>query len=109
MFQNYCKICNLFNKIFCTIKSNNNTSLLDNVFIVNEKAVELVWNIETKLFGYKSLLRMLSELSSVYDLFRFITAFLLQGRRIIQVLCQKELGWDEIVPDEVAEDSDHRI
>lgn len=52
---------------------------------------------------------MLSELSSVYDLFGFITAFLLQGRRIIQVLCQKELGWDEMVPDEVAEDSVVRI
>ena len=47
---------------------------------------------------------MLSELSSVYDPLGFVSAFLLHGRNIIQILSQQKLGWDEIVSDEVAKD-----
>ena len=47
---------------------------------------------------------MLSELSSVYDPLGFVAPFLLHGRKIIQILSQQELGWDEIVSDEVAKD-----
>ena len=47
---------------------------------------------------------MLSELSSVYDPLGFVAPFLLHGRKIIQILSQQELGWDEIVSDEVVKD-----
>ena len=48
---------------------------------------------------------MLSELNSVYDPFGFVTPFLAHGRKIILILSsQQELGWDEIVTDEVAKD-----
>ena len=47
---------------------------------------------------------MLPELSSVYDPFRFVAPFLLHGRKIIHILNQKELRWDEIASDEVAKD-----
>ena len=47
---------------------------------------------------------MLSELSSVYDPLGFVARFLLHERKIIQILSQQELGWDEIVSDEVAKD-----
>ena len=44
---------------------------------------------------------MMSELSSVYDSRGFVAPFLLHGRKIIQILCQQELEWDEIVSDQV--------
>ena len=44
---------------------------------------------------------MMSELSSVYDSCGFVAPFLLHGRKIIQILCQQELEWDEIVSDQV--------
>ena len=46
---------------------------------------------------------MVSELSSVYNPLGFVAPFLLYGREIIQI-SQQELGWDEIVSDEVAKD-----
>ena len=67
-----------------------------------------MWNIDTDRFGYKismqdkplSKTEMLSELSSVYDPLGFVAPFLLHGRKIIEMLSQQELGWDEIVSDE---------
>ena len=44
---------------------------------------------------------MLSEFSSVHDPLGFVAPFLLWGRRIIQILCQQELGCTDIVSDEV--------
>ena len=78
----------------------------------SENALGLVWNIDTDTFGYKISMQdkplskrgMLSELSSVYDPLGFVAPFLLHGRKIIQILSQQELGWDEIVSDEVAKD-----
>ena len=78
----------------------------------SEKALGLVWNIDTTTFGYKFSMQdkplskrgILSELSSVYDPLGFVAPFLLHGRKIIQILSQQELGWDKIVSDEVAKD-----
>ena len=78
----------------------------------SEKALGLVWNIDTDTFGYRISMQgkplskrgMLSDLSSVYDPLGFVASFLLHGRKIIQILSQQELGWDEIVSDEVAKD-----
>ena len=47
---------------------------------------------------------MLAKRSSVYSSLGFVAPFLLHGREIIQILSQQELGWDEIVSDEVAKD-----
>ena len=44
---------------------------------------------------------MLAKRSSVYSSLGFVAPFLLHGREIIQILSQQELGWDEIVSDEV--------
>ena len=78
----------------------------------SEKALGLLWNIDTDTLGYKismqdklSKRRMLSEISSVYDPLGFVPPFLLHGRKIIQILSQQELEWNEIVSDEVAKDS----
>ena len=42
-------------------------------------------------------------LSSIYDPLGLISPFILQGRRIIQELCQGKLDWDERVSDDLAE------
>ena len=78
----------------------------------SENALGLVWNIYTDTSRYKISMQekplskrgMLSELSSVYDPLGFVAPFLLYGRKIIQILNQQELGWDEIVSDEIAKD-----
>ena len=41
---------------------------------------------------------LLSGISSIYDLPGLVCPFLLQGRRLIQSLCQVIHGWDEMVP-----------
>ena len=43
----------------------------------------------------------LSELSSVYDPLRFVVPFPLHNRRFIQISRQQELGWNNIVSEEV--------
>ena len=40
---------------------------------------------------------MLSTLGSVYDPLGFVALFIIQGRRILQRLCQGDLQWDQIV------------
>ena len=44
---------------------------------------------------------MLSTLSSVYDPLGFVAPFILQGRKILQHLCEENLQWDEIVPQSI--------
>ena len=94
------------------IRKNVNLKQLEKPKSQTEKALGFVWNIDTDTFGYKismhdkplSKIGILSELSSVYDPLGFVAPFLLHGRKIIQILSQQELGWDEIVSDEVAKD-----
>ena len=74
-----------------------------------ERALGVIWNIQKDTFGFRISLKqkpatkrgMLSELSSVYDPLGLAAPFILKGRKIIQKLCQQELGWDERVPNEV--------
>ena len=94
------------------VRKNVNLQQLEKPKRQSEKVLGLVWNIDTDTFGYKISMQdkplskrgMLSELSSVYDPLGFVAPFLLHGRKIIQILSQQELGWDEIVSDEVVKD-----
>ena len=82
------------------VKKNANLKELEKPKSQSEKALGLVWNIDTDTFGYRILIQdkplskrgMLSELSSVYDPFGFVAPFLLHGRKIIQILSLQELG-----------------
>ena len=77
------------------VRKNVNLKQLENT----EKALGLVWNIDTDKSGYKISMQdkplskrgMLSELSSVDDPPGFVAPFLLHGRKIIQILSQQEL------------------
>ena len=44
---------------------------------------------------------MLSVISSIYDPLGLACPFLMQGRRLLQGLCQVIHGWDEMVPDNI--------
>ena len=44
---------------------------------------------------------MLSVINSICDPLGLACPFLLQGRRLLQGLCQVMRGWDEMVPDNI--------
>ena len=44
---------------------------------------------------------MLSLISSVFDSLGFVAPHTLKGKRILQLLCQDEIGWGEIAPDDI--------
>ena len=46
---------------------------------------------------------MLSVVSYIYDPLGLAFPFLLQGRRLLQGLCQVMHGWDEMVPDKICQ------
>ena len=81
----------------------------NNQSLPTETALGVLWNIEEDIFTFKVNMKekpktrrgMLSTLSSVYDPLGFVAPFILQGRRILQHLCEKSLQWDEIVPQSI--------
>ena len=72
-----------------------------------ERALGVHWNIENDYLGFKINLNdkpvtrrgMLSTISSVYDPLGIAAPFVLEGRKILQKLCQLKVGWDEKIPD----------
>ena len=74
-----------------------------------EKASGVYWNTENDIFRFKIVLKdkqstrrgMLSIISSIFDPLGFVAPHALTGKRILQLLCQDEIGWDEIAPDDI--------
>ena len=77
-----------------------------------ERALGICWDTERDTFKFqidikeKPITRrgMLSIVSSVYDPLGLVAPFILKGKRILQLLCQDEIGWDERVDDSVIDD-----
>ena len=44
---------------------------------------------------------MLSIISSIYDPLGFASPFVLEGRQLIQLLCNQTMQWDEVVDEEL--------
>ena len=67
------------------------------------------WNIENDAFKFLFILKdkpltrhgILSTVSSVYDPLSVVALFLLRGKRILQLLCKENIGWDDAIPDEL--------
>ncbi|XP_029967089.1 uncharacterized protein LOC115402704 [Salarias fasciatus] len=67
------------------------------------------WNVERDVFSFKVSLDekpmtrrgILSTVASVYDPLGFLAPFLLTGKQVLQEICQKGVGWDELLPDEL--------
>ena len=74
-----------------------------------ERALGIFWDAENDVIKFKIDLKdqpmtrrgMLSVISSIYDPLGLACPFLLQGRRLLQGLCQVMHGWDEMVPDNI--------
>ena len=71
----------------------------------------IFWNAENDVIKFKIDLKdqpmtrrgMLSIIGSIYDPLGLACPFLLQGRRLLQGLCQVMHGWDEMVPDNICQ------
>ena len=44
---------------------------------------------------------MQSIINSIFDPLGFVVPHTLKGKRILQLLCKDEIGWDEIAPNEI--------
>ena len=76
-----------------------------------EKALGILWDPENVVIKFKIDLKnqqmiirdMLFVISSIYDLLELACPFLLQGRRLLQGLCQVIHGWDKMVSDNICQ------
>ena len=74
-----------------------------------ERALGIQWCIESDVFQYKIALKgrpctrrgMLSMISSIYDPLGFLAPVLLEGKRLLQMLCRDKIDWDDPVSDQV--------
>ena len=72
-----------------------------------EKALGVYWDTENDIFRFKIVLkdkpmtrrRILSLISSIFDPLGFVIPHTLRGKRILLLLGQDKIGWDEITPD----------
>ena len=78
---------------------------LMNQQLPTEAVLGVLWNVDQDVFTFKVKLKdkamskrgMLSTLSSIYDPLGFVTSFILQGRKILQKLCEEKINWDDEV------------
>ena len=78
----------------------------------NEKALGICWNLREDIFSFRLQLEtgtltkrlMLSMISSIYDLLGFAAPFILEGRNILQGLCNQNIQWDSEVSSSVKKD-----
>lgn len=74
-----------------------------------ERTLGVHWNIQSDTFQFSVLLQdkpftrrgILSTISSVYDPLGLVSPFLLNGKKLLQELCQDKRDWDEEVPDHI--------
>ena len=78
-------------------------------YIPREKALGIHWNVDEDVLMFeirtiqKPLTRqgLLSTFSSIYDSLGLVSLFILEGRKIIQILCKNEFKWDEEIPEDL--------
>ena len=74
-----------------------------------EKVVGVYWDTENDIFRFRIVLKdkpltirgMLSLISFIFDPLGLVAPHTLRGKRILQPLCQDEIGWDEVSPDDI--------
>ncbi|XP_048846374.1 uncharacterized protein LOC125717469 [Brienomyrus brachyistius] len=67
------------------------------------------WNVETDTFSFNVVLSgrsatrrgILSAVASIFDPLGFLSPFILTGKRILQEMCKRGVGWDEPLPPEL--------
>lgn len=71
-----------------------------------ERTLGLQWYVETDQFGFKASVQeqprtrrgILSVVSSLYDPLGFLAPFSMMAKLLLQELCKRNLGWDEVIP-----------
>ena len=74
-----------------------------------ERVLGVQWSVGTDCFGFSIVLKdqpltrrgVLSTVASVYDPLGFLAPVVLRAKRILQEVCQKGIGWDEPLPEEL--------
>ena len=74
-----------------------------------ERALGICWDAERYIFKFQIDIKeepmtrrgMLSIVSSIYDSLGFVAPSILKGKRLLQLLCQDEIGWDKRVDDPI--------
>ena len=73
-----------------------------------ERCLGVHWNIENDTFGFRIQLQdkpltrrgILSTISSIFDPIGIAAPVILQGKKILQELCQTNCEWDDEIPEE---------
>ncbi|XP_038131095.1 uncharacterized protein LOC119776626 [Cyprinodon tularosa] len=76
-----------------------------------ERALGLLWDTKNDIITFIVKVKekpstkrgLLSTISSIYDPLGFVGPFILRGKALFQTLCRLKLGWDEIIPSDIAE------
>lgn len=74
-----------------------------------ERTLGVHWCIESDCFQFSIVLQdkpctrrgILSTVSSIFDPIGFVAPLLLDGKSILQELCRLQVGWDDLIPDDV--------
>ena len=74
-----------------------------------ERALGLQWCVETDAFNFRMEIQqktctrrgVLSVSSSVYDPLGFLAPVVLPAKIMMQELCRRKVGWDEIIPQDI--------
>ena len=102
-------LCNS-TKVLATIPESERASSvkeLDCEDMPTEQALGVRWNLESVTFGFKVKFKdkpptrrgILSIVSSLYDPFGFVSAFVLTAKAVLQNLCRRGLSWHEAIPE----------
>lgn len=71
-----------------------------------EHALGICWQIKSNSFSFNINLKekpdtrhgILSVIASLYDPLGFVAPFVLSGKCILQELCHRSIGWDDLLP-----------
>ena len=74
-----------------------------------ERALGVHWCVESDCFQFAIVLQdkpctrrgILSTVSSTFDPLGFVAPLLLDGKPILQDLCRHEVGWDDLIPEDI--------
>ena len=75
---------------------------------LTERALGVQWHVTSDTFGFKIATKdkpptrrgILSMISSIYDPVGFVAPFHLSAKILLQNFCRKQLGWDDLIPEE---------
>ena len=75
-----------------------------------ERTLGVQWNVDTDTFTFKVVPKdkpftrrgILSVTSSVYDLLGLVSLVVVSAKKLLQDLCRKKLGWNDVIASEEA-------